>query len=291
METLVLTHISESNVRTEATFLPEHGMNLISYKKGDVEIIDQSTKQGFDERSGGLGPLIGPHFHRRRKDLLPKLDKEFPQSEYCKEHGIADLFSHGVARYVPWKFERTETGFKAKLSGKDTWHDLPLSQIEAQNFQMTMDAELNSQGLKIDLSVVSDTDSLVGIHYFYRLPNGKGVIKAGVKEKCIINSALVDVPESYGYKEKTLNFPIDQPIDCTFHSSPDPDKGIIRLETEEYTLKTEYECISEENSWQLYHPENASFVCIEPISAQDPRHPNLTVSSISINLKIELPAR
>lgn len=273
METLVLTHISEKNIRTEATFLPEHGMNLISYKKDGVEVIDQTTKKGFEERSAGLGPLIGPHFHRRRPELLPKIDQEFPQSAYCKAHGIADIFSHGVARYVPWKYEKTgNESFKARLSGKDTWYDVPLSTIEGQNFQMTMEANLNAYGLNIKLSVVSDTDSVVGLHYFYRLPNGKGVIKSKVKEQDLI-----------------VNFPADQAIDSTFHPSPDPDKGIIRLETEEYTLKTEYECVSEENSWQLYHPEKASFVCIEPISAQDPRHPNLTVSSIAINLKIDLP--
>lgn len=44
--------------------------------------------------------------------------------------------------------------------------------------------------------------------------------------------------------------------------------------------------LSEENCWQLYHPEGASFVCIEPISSQDPRHPNLSVSAISIRLAI-----
>ena len=274
METIVLTHISRDNVRTEATFLPEFGMNLASYKKDTIEIIDQATKKGFDERFAGLGPLIGPHFHRRRKDLLPKLDKEFPQSAYCRAHGIDDIFSHGVARYVPWKFERTENGFKAKISGKDTWQDVPLSTIEGQNFQMTMDVELNSEGLKINLSVVSDTDSVVGLHYFYRLPNGKGVIKSRSKDQ-----------------ELLIQFPSDQAIDSTFRPSPNPDKGVIYLETEEYTLKTEYHCISEENSWQLYHPENASFVCIEPISAQDPRHPNLTVSSISVCLKIDSPAR
>lgn len=265
MERLVLTHISEDNVRTEAIFLPEHGMNLISYKRGDIEIIDQATKEGFEERSAGLGPLIGPHFHRRRPELLPKIDQEFPQSSYCKAHGIADIFSHGVARYVPWKYERIENGIKACISGKDAWCDVPLSTIEGQNFQMTMEAELNSHGLHIKLSVVSDTDSIVGIHYFYRLPNGKGLLKS---------------------HDLVVNFP-SEAIDSTFRPSPNPDKGIIWLETEEYTLKTEYDCISEENSWQLYHPENASFVCIEPVSAQDPRHPNLSVSSISITLKID----
>ena len=271
METLVLNHISSSGSLLEATFLPDHGMNLISYKNGGVEIIDQSTKKGFDERSAGLGPLIGPHFHRRRPELLPKIDQEFPQSAYCKTHGIVDIFSHGVARYVPWKYEKTEKGFKARLSGKDTWHQVPLSVIEGQNFEMTMQADLSASGLNVALSIVSETDSLVGLHYYYRLPNGKGLVKSQVKDQELI-----------------VKFP-GEGIDQTFRPAPDPDKGIIRLETDEYTLITEYTCISEENSWQLYYLENGSFVCIEPVSAQDPRHPNLTVSSLSIHLKIDLP--
>lgn len=269
METLVLTHTSEKGLRTEAVFLPVHGMNLASYKSGSVEIIDQATKKGFEERSSGLGPLIGPHFHRRKKELIPKIDQEFPQSAYCKEHGIEDFFSHGVARYVPWKYEKKESGFVAYLSGKDTWQGVTLADIEGQNFQMRMDALLNADGLHIDLSVVSDTDSIVGIHYYYRLPDGKGLIRANVKGK------------------SDMEFPLDREVDMTFLPAPHPREGHITLETSEYILKTHYTCASQENSWQLYHPKDASFVCIEPLSAQDPRHPNLTVSAISIHLAIQ----
>jgi hypothetical protein len=56
--------------------------------------------------------------------------------------------------------------------------------------------------------------------------------------------------------------------------------------TQNHPVKTSFVSQNEECSWQLWHPNGASFVCIEPISSQDPRHPNLTVSSIKIDLEI-----
>lgn len=267
MDPVVLTHQDY-----EAVFLPSHGMNLISFKRAGIEVIDQATKEAFEKRSAGLGALIGPHFHRRKDDLLPKFENTaaFPQAAYCEAHGIKDLFSHGVARYVPWKWETTPKGLKAFLSGKEEWYGVTLAAIEAQNFQMGMNISLDSYGLHLALSVVSDSDSLVGLHYYYRLPNGRGRIKTRVKES-----------------QEVLLFALDSEIDQTFHPSPHPLKGDIELETEEFILKTTYVCASQENCFQLYHPEKASFVCIEPISAQDPRHPNLSVSSIDVHLRIE----
>lgn len=61
MKTLTL-----KNKDLTATFLPELGMNLASYKKGDYEAIDQNTQGEFEERFAGLGPLIGPHFHHQK---------------------------------------------------------------------------------------------------------------------------------------------------------------------------------------------------------------------------------
>lgn len=265
-ETVILTHASY-----EAVFLPSHGMNLVSFKRDGIEVIDQSTKQSFDERSAGLGALIGPHFHRRKPELMPKINYDvFPQNAFCVAKGITDPFSHGVARYVPWKYEKIADGVKATLSGKDVWQGITLAEIEGQNFQMTMESVLNNLGLNIQISVVSDSDSLVGLHYYYRLPNGKGTVKAQVRGD-----------------EHSLEYSLNHAIDQTFRPYPNPRSGHMTLETDEYTLKTEYDCISEENSWQLFHPEGASYVCIEPISAQDPHHPNLSVSSLSVRLRID----
>lgn len=289
MQPIVLEKTCADGQKLEAIFLPEKGMNLISFKKGATQVIDQSTQPLFEERFAGLGALIGPHFHRRKPWLVPKLKDEslFPHIARAKAKGIEDPFSHGVGRYAPWKVERTQTSFKGVLTGKDLWNDVPLSLIEGQNFKMEFIGELTEKGLQLHLSIVSDTDSLVGIHYYYHLPNGKGKISSQVKKQYKDQKGeYKDIPsEWYDSDEHRLNFDLHQEADFTFRPL-DPLKGSIHLETEIYQLITHYKCECEENCWQLYHPANASFVCIEPISAQDPKHPNLTVSSIDIFLEI-----
>ena len=289
MEPIILTAIARNGEVIQAHFLPGAGMNMISFKKGNVEVIDPSTQPLFDERFSGLGPLIGPHFHRRRADILPKIENEalFPHIARIRAKGIKDPFSHGIARYAPWSVESTETSFKAVLTGKDTWNGVPLSVLEGQNFKFTFDGELNENGLFLELSIVSDTSSLVGIHYYYRLPNGQGRVVAQVQNHIRKESRLEPIPKEWNYNtEQKLFLPLDEEMDFTFRPFPDPLKGDILLETEEYSLRTRYSCKCEENSWQLYHPKGASFVCIEPISSQDPRNANLTVSSLKIHLEI-----
>lgn len=254
----------------KAVFLPEKGMNLISFKKGEIEVIDPSTKILFEERFAGLGALIGPHFHHRKPEAIPKIKDEtlFPHIARVKAKGIQEPFSHGIARYAPWTAESTATTVKARITGKDLWNGVPIAELEGQNFTMTFDATLSEQGLALQLSVISDTDSLVGIHYYYALPGGTGKVISTVQE---------------GQK---LEFDLKNEVDSTFHPYPNALQGTILLETETYQLRTIYDCNCAENCWQLYHPKDASFVCIEPISAKDPRHPNLTVSSLNIQLQI-----
>ncbi len=268
MAPLVLKSTLSSGEELVAQFLPERGMTLQTFKRGSIEVIDQETKTAFEQRSAGLGPLIGPHFHRRIGAILPKISDEskFPHIAWCRQHGIEDPFSHGIARYAPWKAEIAENKIKASISGNDQWEGVPLKELEGQNFEMRLEASLDHLGLHLNLSVVSESDSLVGIHYYYSLPNKRGVIKAG-----------------------ELFFPLEGAMDANYRPSPDPLHGVIWLETETYRLKTSYKCPCAENSFQIYHPEGASFVCIEPVSSQDPHHPNLTASSLSIDLEI-LPA-
>jgi hypothetical protein len=289
MQKIILEKITQDGSLLQATFLPEKGMNLISYKKNKIEIIEQTTWNLFEERFAGLGALIGPHFHRRRPEIIPTIKDEslFPHIAAVKAKGVQEPFSHGIARYAPWKFESTQTSVKATLTGKDTWNNVPLSELEGQNFKMEYQADLKDNGLHLTLSIVSDTGSLVGIHYYYALPNGKGIITSRVQDQVIIEGKLQPIPKEWNYDDQQrLNFDLDQEADFTFHPHPDPLKGDILLETEAYHLRTRYSCNCQENCWQLYHPKNAAFVCIEPISAQDPRHANLTVSSLNIHLEI-----
>lgn len=274
----------------EATFLPEQGMNMISFKKGNTEVIDQSTKTLFEERFAGLGALIGPHFHHRNPAIQPLIKDEslFPHIARIKAKGIQDPFSHGIGRYAPWKAEATETKVKASLSSKDLWNGVPLVELEGHHFTMGFQAEMTPQGLKLDLSVVSDNDSLVGIHYYYHLPKGTGTVRSYIKEKFIEEGQLKQIPQEWHVNDQhLLVFDLAKhAADYTFYPFPKPLEAEIELDTGLYRLITKYSCASQENSWQLYHPAGASFVCIEPNTAQDPHHPNLTVSSISIALQI-----
>ncbi len=289
MQPIVIENRTADGKILQATFLPEKGMNLISFKKDDLEVIDQSTRNLFEERYAGLGALIGPHFHRRPPEIVPQIKEEnlFPHIARVKAKGIKDPFSHGIARYAPWKAEATIGSVKALLSGKDTWHGISLSTLEGQNFNMRLEASLREDGLFLDLSIVSDTASLVGIHYYYHLPEGKGRVISEVRKEVGIQGKLQPLPADWHIDpQHRLLFDLDQEADFTFRPYPNPLKGNILLETEAYCLRTRYECISEENCWQLYHPKDSSFVCMEPISAQDPHHPNLTVSSLRIHLEI-----
>lgn len=273
----------------EVTYLPEKGMNMVSFKKGSVEVIDQSTKNLFEERFAGLGALIGPHFHRRRAESLPKIKDEslFPHIERVKSKGVVDPFSHGIARYAPWKAEATENSIKAVLTGKDLWNGVALSELEGQNFKMEFSAHLKPEGLFVNLSIVSDTDSVVGTHYYYHLPQGKGTIRSHVQPQYLKNQEKQPISSTWNYNEqRELVYPLDQDVDFTFYPFPDPLDGTIFLDTSDYQLKINYKSASQENGWQLYHPKDSSFVCIEPVSAQNPRKPNLTVSSLDIHLQI-----
>lgn len=289
MSAIVLKHQTEQGEVLQATFLPDKGMNLISFKRDDLEVIDQSTKNLFEERYAGLGALIGPHFHHRKPEVIPQIKDEqlFPHIARVKAKGVVEPFSHGIARYAPWQAEATTSSVKAQVTGKDTWNGVTLSSLEGQNFNMQLEAHLREHGLFLTLSVVSDTASLVGIHYYYALPQGKGRVISEVQNQVAIEGKLTSIPSHWQFdSQQRLIFDLQEEADFTFRPYPDPLKGNILLETQEYQLRTRYECVCAENCWQLYHPKGASFVCIEPISAQDPRHPNLTVSSLNIQIEI-----
>ncbi len=303
MHPIVLTNQSAEGDLLEATFIPEKGMNLVSFKRGTIEVIDQSTRKAFEECFGGLGPLIGPHFHRRDPSIVAPIKDPaaFPHISFMQAKGSADPFSHGIGRYAPWKAEGANTKLKAVLSGKDTWNGVPLADLEGQNFKMEFAAELTPKGLKLDLSVVSEADSIVGIHYYYSLhanpSNGhsalekkgdqRSMVISRVQDKYYDQTQLCPIPPTWDYDQQhILKYDLQNGADFAFHPHPDPLCGRILLVTPYYRLQTEYKCASQENCWQLYHPAGASFVCIEPLSAQNPRRANLSVSSISINLEI-----
>jgi len=289
---IVLEKKTSQGIHLQAVFLPEKGMNLISYQRDGVEVIAQSTWEIFEERYAGLGALIGPHFHRRLPALIPKIKNEelFPHIARVKAKGVQEPFSHGIARYAPWQAEASKEKVKATLSGADLWNGITLKELEGQNFKILFSANLEEDGLHLNLSVVSDTASLMGIHYYYDLPLCGATVTSQVKNEVRIEGKLQPIPDQWKFNEQQLlTFNLTEEADYTFRPYPDPLKAEILLETKEYSLRTSYFCNNEENCWQLYHPKDATFVCVEPISSQDPRHPNLTASQINIHLEILAP--
>jgi hypothetical protein len=291
MNTVVLKNQTPQGDALEAIFLPEKGMNMVSFKRGSVEVIDQSTLALFEERYAGLGALIGPHFHHRNPAILPVIKDEslFPHIAKVKAKGILEPFSHGIARYAPWKASSTQNKVSARLTGKDQWMGILIAELEGQNFTMNFNAELLPDGLHLDLSVVSEADSVVGIHYYYHLPKNRGTIFSQIQNEYRNQEGIKPVPSTWKVDaQHFLTYDLNEEIDCTFYPFPDPLTGTIVLDAIDYRLTTTYRSPSQENSWQLYHPKGASFVCIEPLSSQDPRHPNLTVSNLHITLQIEI---
>jgi hypothetical protein len=290
MSDVILRNKTEDGKSLVATFCPDRGMNLMSYRCDDLEIIDQSTKGLFEERYAGLGALIGPHFHRRPTAIIPPVKNEelFPHIATLRKKGIEEPFSHGIARYAPWKVEADATSLRASLKGEDEWNGVSLKELEGQDFKMEFFAELDCRQLKLRLQVRSDTDSLVGIHYYYRLPSERSFVEGQVAPKYMDQGESKQIPSSWNQGGPGgLAFCLEQEADFNFHpASNRPLESEILLKTSDYQLRTRYRCVNQENSWQLYHPKGSSYVCIEPMSALNPRKPRLSVSGLELDLAI-----
>ncbi len=289
MDTLVLRNEAQDGTILEAIFAPERGMNLLSFKKGNTEFLDQTTAHQFKKTRSGLGALIGPHYGNRHPGILPKLSETTPWWSHIDKltaHGHHDPFHMGVSRYAPWEGAHVDANhLTARMTGKQQWQGQSLSRIEGQNFTLDFHASLTNKGLEIHYSVVSDSDSLIGLDYHFRLPGGVGTVTSDVQDYYLHNKEPVTIPNSWKYdSNRYLCFDLEQPADFTFYPFRNPLEGHILLDTAEYRMAIDYSCQSQENSWQLVHPADAHFVCIRPLSAKLPYRPSLTVSSLIIRL-------
>jgi len=276
-----------------ATFLPEGGMNLISYRHGDIEVIDQNTNGLYTERKAGLGALIGPHFHER-KIISGGFDESlFPHIAKGKAEGRKDPFSHGIGRYVPWKYESGNNWIKASLSGNDLYKGVPLKVFEGQNFSMTYEAHLLSDGLHIKYEVESEQPSVIGLHYYYALAD-KGNIHGAVENTYRANNEWKPLPKEwtkeYNEDNSSLYFELPQKADYGFlpaKEMPNENHYSLVFDSSQYSLHIHYKTASSsEISCQVFHPNDASYVCIEPLSATCPPNPELTHSSLDVKLEI-----
>jgi len=271
-----------------AIFSKEHGMNLLQLQVGKKELIAQSTKPLFEDRFAGLGSLIGPHFHHRPKEKITRVPSEefFPHIARVKAKGSADPFSHGIARYAPWQIQESESSVTAKLHGDDLWNGIPLAQLEGFSFQMNLSASLLPNGISLDYSVESGEASVIGLHYYYTLPSSGGKIKAKVEKQFSENREWKPMPDSFLDEDGNLCFDAMQEVDFGFI----PKKGTdgffeIFYENEEFTLKISFKADVEEISWQLFRPKDGSYICIEPLSARNPKNPTSKKSRLQVKIE------
>lgn len=249
----------------EAHFDTEHGMNFVSFKKGEIEAIDQSTRPLFEERCAGLGAMIGPHFHHR-KVLPPSCNGKEP-------------YSHGIGRYVPWSVEESNDQLiKAALHGDMEFKGQSLKEIEGFDFKMSYMALMREEGMEIHLSVVAENEAVVGLHTYYAL-YGQGRVRAQIADRYNDGGEFKELPPEWS---QDFVYELDKDTDYGFLSDP----GDVVLETATHKVRIHYSCDNAEVAWQLWHPEGASFACVEPIAAQNPRKPKLSVNSIKILISI-----
>lgn len=198
-----------------------------------------------------------------------------------------DPFHHGIGRYVPWQAEIKDNRILANLEGKEVWKEQSLASHEGQAFKMTFAAKLDTQGLSLDLSIVSETDSLIGIDYYLAIPPSlNSTLTASTARLCMDGKEKKEVDSLWTRNSMgEIVIPLhESSIDCTFYPSSNPLEGSAVLNTSLYNLGIRYSCSCQENCWRIVHDKKDDFIRFQVLSSQDPCHPNLTVSSLSIFL-------
>lgn len=288
---IILTNQTSQGDLLQAIFYPSKGMNLISYKKGEIEVIDPSTNVLFDQRCAGLGALIGPHFHHRKQPhLLPHFDALiFPHLLENQKKAIKEPFSHGIARYVPWQVKYSTTQIHASLSGSDLYKGISLKALEGFDFKMKLDVKLLSDGLLFDYAVESEKPSIIGFHYYFCLPK-ETTLEAKVLPTIRENETWGSMKKNYLFSEEKIHLNLNKdPFDVGFQPlKVDPDPFYkVHTTSSSFDLVLHFSADNDkECSFQVFKPENSSFVCIEPLSALNPKTPILTRSRIQYKIHI-----
>lgn len=285
-----LSSVLSSGEKIEAQYAPEGGMNLLRLCREGKEFIDPATKPLYEERFAGLGALIGPHFHHRKNEEIPSLDLSGPKYlEVCRAKGQKEPFSHGIARYVPWRYEADDRSIKAKLSGSDRYLGHTLQEIEGQDFELSYEAILDQNTLSIDYSFDCEKVGVIGLHYYYRLIHKKGSVYSDIDSNMHTSKGWQPVPDQWIKNNHQLQYHVDpsQEADFGFVPYKEGAKGsCISLETGQQKLEIYYEAQSTESAWQLYHPKDSTYVCLEPVSAHNPREPHLKSGRLQVEIKI-----
>ena len=94
--------------------------------------------------------------------------------------------------------------------------------------------------------------------------------------------------ETWLKDKKELFFKVDKDVEADFGFRPYNDalETQIELDAQSYKLQINYQASTRENAWQLYHPTDATYICLEPVSAKNPREPKSLSSELKVQIKI-----
>ena len=149
---------------------------------------------------------------------------------------------------------------------------MTLAALEGFDFLMTFKAHISSHGLEIEMHTESlGAPSIAGLHYYFALHGNTGHVKMKCKGQYGDKGNWRDIPPRWLDSSGELNFDLNEESDYTFTPISADFSGEAELITPSNTLKIHYKTNSDENAFQLYHPPGASFACIEPVTAKDPR--------------------
>ncbi|MCH9812128.1 hypothetical protein K0U07_05145 [bacterium] len=288
MKKVHLQHLSKDKKLIEAIFAPEDGMNLLSLTKDGQEFIAQDTKEEFERRFAGLGALIGPHFYHRKQESIPAVDEKiFPHIANLDLSKPTDPLSHGIGRYCKWNYSETSTTITGHLSGKDTQNGHTLASLEGFDFELTYSCHVSATGLTITYEVKSEhPETTIGLHYYLALPGGEGFVHMDCKEEYNDLGTWKPIPKEWKNDKGELFFNLKEESDYGFLPRSEKNEGAALLSTPDRKLQVSYKASSEQHAFQLYHPKDASFVCIEPVSAINPRDPKGSNHKLQIRLDI-----
>ena len=287
MKEVHLQHLADNGEEYHVTFLPLNGMPFVSFKRGDVEIIDQSTWQLFHEKNAGLGQLIGPWFYHRKNDAIPMVADTslFPHISRIKSQ---EPFSHGIGHFVRWNYSNSDTSIRAHISGMDAIGNVTYASLAGFDFKFDYEAHLTSAGLEIDLKVESPTNRcFAGLHTYYSLEKNSGRVSINCDEKYNDMGTLRVIPDKWRGKETTLDFDFKEAADYGFFPNTEEKCGVAMLTTGNRKVKISYKANdANEHGFQVYHPEGASFACIEPGTARNFREAKLKRNHIKIKIEV-----
>ena len=255
--------------KVDAVIAPEMGMSLVSFTAGDTQILDVSRTDLFLKYRKGLGPLILPHFNE--EGFIPKAKKSaFSHIGYLKNNGVKHPFQHGIGRYVEWKAEASENRITGFIEGSMETNGYTFKELAGFDFKAAVTYTVIEGALEVHFSINGEKPVASGIHYYYNLVNR--------------NTAKLEIPESEG-RVRIIDFnrslnDVLKPISVNserqddffkvLKEKPVKNYSYCTLKTDKYQLQTVFTVNGKPedvfDSLVVFSPENAGFVCIEPIS-------------------------